>query len=125
MRRYRRRVTDNANEAAKMKPRAAEDADCGSGGGGLVGPFCFFFGDAFADAVGLGWRCLSSESDIGEGVGWVVEGSGCPRWCTVYTSAPRTHWRLLIRTPGELSPRRESTVAMSWSFLHTNLGRLN
>ena len=43
-------MTDNANEAAKMKPRLASS---GFRGGGLLGPF-FFLGDGFADDAGLG-----------------------------------------------------------------------
>ena len=46
-------MTDNANEAAKMKPRVA----VASGGqfeiGGSLGPL-FFFGDAAVDVEGLG-----------------------------------------------------------------------
>jgi len=46
-------VTDNANEAAKMKPRVAEVAGGRFDGGVLLEPFCVF-GNAFADVVGLG-----------------------------------------------------------------------
>jgi hypothetical protein len=46
-------VTDNANEAAKMKARVTEVAGGGSEGGGLLEHFRFS-GDAFADATGLG-----------------------------------------------------------------------
>ena len=96
-------MTDNANEAAKMNPRIAGVAGGRSGGGGLLEPLCFF-ADVFADVVGLGWRCLSSESDIGKEGGGADEESGCPP-DGVYTSCLHTHWRFLIRMPGEFSLR--------------------
>jgi len=46
-------VTDNANEAAKMKPRVAEVAGGRFDDGILLEPFCVI-GNAFADVAGLG-----------------------------------------------------------------------
>ena len=46
-------MTDNANEAVKMKPRVAEVVGGGFDGGRLLKPFCIL-GDAFADVAGLG-----------------------------------------------------------------------
>lgn len=46
-------MTDNANEATKMKPRVAAVVRGWFGGGGLLGPF-FFFSGAFGGIVGLG-----------------------------------------------------------------------
>jgi len=65
-----------------MKPRVTVVAGGGLDSGGKLEPLCFF-GDVFADVAGLGWRCLSSESDIGEGrgEGGVAEGLGSPRRC--------------------------------------------
>jgi len=44
---------DNANEAAKMKPRVVEVAGGEFSGGRPPGLFCVL-GNAFADVVGLG-----------------------------------------------------------------------
>ena len=111
--RQRRRVTDNANEAVKMKPRVTVVAGGGFDSGGVLEPFNFF-GDVFADVAGLGWRCLSSESDIGEreeGGGGVVEGLGCPRRCiyelalnSLANSDPNT--RAVFTTNGQRESRR-------------------
>ena len=46
-------MTDNANEAAKMKPRVAVVSDGRFESGGSLDPF-FSFGDAVADVEGLG-----------------------------------------------------------------------
>lgn len=106
-------MTDNASEAVKMKPRVTVVAGGGFGSGGVLEPFSFF-GDVFADVVGLGWRCLSSESDIGageEGEGGVVEGLGCPRRCiyelalnSLANSDPNT--RAVFTTNGQRESRR-------------------
>lgn len=46
-------MTDNANEAAKMKPRLAEVVGSGFRSRGLLGPL-FFLDEAFAEDAGLG-----------------------------------------------------------------------